>query len=719
MTASVPADVSAAERLHPVLLHHIVNTLGWPRLRQLQEAAVAPLLAGQDALLLAPTAGGKTEAAVFPLLSRMAAEDWRGTSLLYLCPLKALLNNLLPRLERYGEWLGRRTALWHGDVTAPRRRKILTERPDLLLTTPESLEAMLVSANVDHAVFFSGVRAVVVDEVHAFAGDDRGWHLLAVLERLTHLVGQPLQRVGLSATVGNTEELLRWLQGSSAGRRPARVVAPHLSTPSPSGGDAAGPGAQATARVELDYVGSLENAATVIASLHQGEKRLVFCESRRQVEELGALLRGKGVTTFLSHASLSLDDRRRSEAAFAEARNCVIVSTSTLELGIDVGDLDRVIQIGSPGTVAAFLQRIGRAGRRTGGSRYCLFLTLNHRTLLQAAGLLHLWGQGWVEPVVPPPEPRHIVAQQVLALCLQQHRVGDQVWAQWWNGLAPFTREASDAILRHLLDQGYLERDGGMLFIGPEAELRFGRRHFMGMTSVFTATPQFTVLAGRTELGRVDTSLLTEERKGPRRLLLGGRSWQVTYVDWNRRRCFVEPVESGGKARWISQGVEGLSYPVSRSMRAVLLGADPPVTLTRRADEHLSETREELAATAYPDGTVITRTGKDEVRWWTWAGYRANATLASTLSSIADPLQEYDDRFVRLRADLTHDQWRAETTDAAQRLCLPEVSDKALAGLKFSVALPQRLAQATLAARLADLPHAAAVLREPVRHVHL
>src|SRR5690606_9077542 len=202
--------------------------------------------------------------------------------------------------------------------------------------------------------------------------------------------------------VGNTEELLRWLQGSSAGRRPARVVAPHLSTSSPSGGDAAGPGAQATARVELDYVGSLENAATVIASLHQGEKRLVFCESRRQVEELGALLRGKGVTTFLSHASLSLDDRRRSEAAFAEARNCVIVSTSTLELGIDVGDLDRVIQIDSPGTVAAFLQRIGRAGRRTGGSRYCLFLTLNHRTLLQAAGLLHLWGQGWVEPVVPP-----------------------------------------------------------------------------------------------------------------------------------------------------------------------------------------------------------------------------------------------------------------------------------------------------------------------------
>src|SRR5690606_9521085 len=121
----------------------------------------------------------------------------------------------------------------------------------------------------------------------------------------------------------------------------------------------------------------------------------------------------------------------------------------------------------------------------------------------------------------------------------------------------------------------------------------------------------------------------------------------------------------------------------------------------------------------HPEGTVITRTGKGEVRWWTWAGYRANATLASTLSGLADPLQEHDDRYVRLREDLTRDQWRVETADAADRLCLPEVSDKALAGLKFSTALPQRLAQATLAIRLADLPHAAAVLNEPVRHVHL
>jgi ATP-dependent Lhr-like helicase len=699
--------VTAGERLHPVVLHHIVNSLGWPRLRELQEAAIEPLLAGDDALLLAPTAGGKTEAAAFPLLSKMASENWRGTSLIYVCPLKALLNNLLPRLEQYSGWLGRRAAIWHGDVTAPARRKVLSERPDVLLTTPESLEAMLVSANVDHASFFSDLRAIVVDEVHAFAGDDRGWHLLAVLERLTHLIGRPVQRIGLSATVGNPDELLTWLQGSGAGHRPAQVVAPQVgaTVSSPPPGE-----------VELDYVGSLENAATLIASLHRGEKRLVFCESRKLVEELGQLLRAKDVTTFLSHASLSLDDRRRSEQAFGEARDCVIVSTSTLELGIDVGDLDRVIQIDAPGTVASFLQRIGRTGRRPGSARNCLFLTLNRQSLLQAAGLLHLWGKGWVEPVAPPPEPRHIVAQQILALCLQQQRIGDQLWPEWWNGLEPFTR-SSEVIVRYLLEQGYLEQDAGMFFIGPEAELRFGRRHFMGMTAVFTAPPQFTVLAGRTELGRVDPALLTEEVHGPRRLLLGGRSWHVTYIDWNRRRCFVEPADSGGKARWTGLGIGGLSFDLSRAMREVLLGSDPPVRLTRRAVAQLAEAREQWGAAVHPGGTVITRMASEDVRWWTWAGYRANATLASTLGDLTDPVQGHGDQYIRLRKDLTRDEWRAGTADAADRLCLPEVNDKALAGLKFNTALPPRLAVATLAARLSDLPNALTVLREPARFV--
>ncbi|MEV0003058.1 DEAD/DEAH box helicase [Micromonospora sp. NPDC050980] len=695
--------------LDPVVLHHMVNTLGWRDLRPMQRAAVAPVRDGSDALLLAPTAGGKTEAALFPLLSRMGEHRWTGTSVLYLAPLKALLNNLQPRIEQYAGWLGRRAATWHGDVSASRRQAILHERPDILLTTPESLESMLVSTRVDHRLLFADLHAVVVDEVHAFAGDDRGWHLLAVLERLSRVAGRSLQRIGLSATVGNPAELLTWLQGTGAGHRRAQVVAP---------APAAVPDGPPPGDIELDYVGSLHNAATVIAGLHHGKKRLVFCESRQTVEELGQLLRGKGITTFLSHASLSTDERRRAEQAFSEARDCVIVSTSTLELGIDVGDLDQVIQIDAPATVASFLQRLGRTGRRPGTSRNCLFLTLDGDALTEAAALLLLWSRGWVEPVTAPPEPRHIVAQQMLALCLQEHRVGDQLWTREWNGLAPFDQSARP-ILRHLVERGYLDQDSGMLFIGPAAEQRFGRRHFMELTAVFTGPPEFTVLAGRQELGRIDPSLLTEEVRGDRRLLLAGHRWRVTYIDWRRRRCFVEPADTGGRARWRGGSWACLSFELNRAVREVLLGADPPVSITRRAAGRLAEARAEKAHLVHPGGPVILRDQHGDLRWWTWAGFRANATLTATLGEVVDPVERFDDNSIRLRENLTPQAWHALTADARVRLCLPAVDEKALAGLKFNAALPARLATATLAARLADLNRAATVLGEPTRFVVL
>ncbi|MDQ1290147.1 MAG: ATP-dependent helicase Lhr and Lhr-like helicase, partial [Actinomycetota bacterium] len=373
------------------------------------------------------------------------------------------------------------------------------------------------------------------------------------------------------------------------------------------------------------------------------------------------------------------------------------------------------IQINSPSTVASFLQRLGRTGRRSGTTSNALFLALTRDELLWAAGLLHLWGTGYVEPVVAPPEPRHIVAQQLLAVCLQEHRIGDQLWAEAWNGLAPFDRSAHP-ILRHLVDQGFIDADTGLLFIGPQAEQRFGHRHFSGMTAVFTAPPQLSVLHGREEIGRTDPMLLTEKVDGPRLLLLAGRSWKVTGIDWTRRRCFVEPAERGGTARWMVPGISGASYTLTRAVRDVLLGADPPVALTDRARRILSDVREQYLPGVHPSGTVITRDGDgDDVRWWTWAGYRANATLAATLSDLTDATQRFDDTGIRLRAGLTLDLWRAGTSGAVDRLCLPDVDQRALAGLKFNEALPERLATATLAARLADLDHAAEILHEPVR----
>lgn len=221
-------------------------------------------MAGRHALLIAPTAAGKTEAALLPVFSRMLGEGWRGLSVLYLCPLKALLNNLEPRLSALATLFGRRVGVWHGDVGAADKRRWLREPPDLLLITPESIEALLIGTQVQPRHWFADLRAVIVDELHAFAADDRGWHVLALLERVERLAGRSLQRIGLSATVGNPAVLLDWFAGHCDGER---------TLVQPPAGEAA------AVELRIDYVGSLANAACVIAALHAGEKRLVFCDS--------------------------------------------------------------------------------------------------------------------------------------------------------------------------------------------------------------------------------------------------------------------------------------------------------------------------------------------------------------------------------------------------------------------------------------------------------
>ncbi|MFI9276289.1 hypothetical protein ACIGXM_37315 [Kitasatospora sp. NPDC052896] len=153
--------------------------------------------------------------------------------------------------------------------------------------------------------------------------------------------------------------------------------------------------------------------------------------------------------------------------------------------------------------------------------------------------------------------------------------------------------------------------------------------------------------------------------------MLAGHSWQVTYIDWNRKRCFVEPVDGGGKAKWHGGGARMASFGLARSAREVLLGEEPPVALTKRAEGALAQLRSEGAETVHPAGNLIIRDGAgNDLRWWTWAGHRTNVTLATTLAGIADPLQRGNDLYVRLRSDLTPQIWKEATADGAMlRTC--------------------------------------------------
>lgn len=704
------AATAGFELLHPAVQHHVVNSLGWSALRPLQDEAIAPICAGEHVLALAPTAGGKTEAAVLPLLSRILNERWSGLSVLYVCPLRALLNNLHPRLERLAGFVGLRAGLWHGDIGSAARSRIVGEPPEILLTTPESLEAMLMSTRRDHNELFAGLRAVVIDEVHAFGGDDRGWHLLAVLERLSAVAGRELQRIALSATVGEPQRLLDWVVGSSHG--PARVVAPEVA------------GFAAQPDITLDHVGSLGNAARLIAQLHAGEKRLVFCDSRARVEELAVTLRDSGVNTFVSHSSLAIDERRRAEEAFAEATNCVIVSTSTLELGIDVGDLDRVIQIDSPNTVAAFLQRLGRTGRRPGASRHALFLTTKpEMALIKAAGLLHLWSTGYVEPVVAPPMPYHLLAQQMLAYTLQEGSISRFFWKDRVARLPEFAEAATsglgDQILDHLVQSEMLFDEGhGMLSMGPEGENSYGRRHFLDLTTAFTSAPTFVARHGSKEIGYLDPiALLTQDRHFAT-VLLAGRAWRVTSIDWDRRFAWVEPAEGEGRSRWLGTG-QPLSSTLCNSIREVLAGSDPAgVTLTARATASIDQARADFSWVKSGRTSIVSE--GDRTNWWTFGGLHVNACLMAGMGSLLGGTKP-DNLVIKLDADRANSK---ELRAFIDRFDIddpptPWIAAELARQLKFSDCLPTDIAESIASARVQDLGGLTRTAGEPVDTVDL
>lgn len=611
--------LNAFDRLHPAVQYHVVNSLGWSGLRPLQERSVAPILAQQHVLLIAPTAGGKTEAAMLPVLSRMLSEEWKGVSVLYICPIKALLNNLEARLSYLAGLLGRSVQLWHGDIGQGDKARTERELPDIILTTPESIEGILIGSRRDHLRLLSSVRCVVTDELHAFAGDDRGWHLLALLERIQALSGQTIQRIGLSATVGKPQALLDWLAGHAFGGR--SLV--HIQAP-PTEVD-----------LRVDYVGSLTNAAILISQLHRGEKRLVFCDSRSRVEELSIALRALGVDVFVSHAALSADTRRQAEHAFAERQNCVIVATSTLELGLDVGDLDRVIQIDAPGSVASFLQRLGRTGRRPGSRRNMLFIATRDDGLLESLAIVQLFEKGYVEPVGSPPLPYHLVVQQLFAMLFERGlELEERSFLDLLRRVPGFAEilDASWIVLRdYLIESGYLIRTGFLLSVGVKAERAFRGKGLADLCVSFDSPRSFAAMQGNTLLGHIDPLSLSNRKEGPVLLALGGRSWRVASVDWARDRVYVEATDERGASRWLG-GTRGVSRVIATQVRDLI--EHPPTTnapvLTTRSYARLAEICSEQEATLV---SAPIRLNDGSYEWWTYEGLASNLILAARITA--------------------------------------------------------------------------------------
>lgn len=396
----------------------------------------------------------------------------------------------------------------------------------------------------------------------------------------------------------------------------------------------------------------------------------------------------------------------------------MIVATSTLELGIDVGDLDRVIQLGAPATVASLLQRVGRTGRRPGTARNCLFLATRDSELLQALALVRLAREEWVEPLVPPPKPVHLVAQQLLARSLSEGPIGSTDWPGalkrvfWADGVDP---NLAVEVLDFMVAESMLVDEAGVVAIGPEGERQFGRRNFMDVLSLLLSEPLLDVRWGRRELGSVDPGVVVPREPGQRAVfLLGGRPWAVRQVDWEQRLAWVEPSDDPGRSRWAGEG-RALSRKVCEAQRAVLVGAGDADGVTQRARSRLGDLRDEIGDVPARGTWLVHDARANRSWWWTFAGARANRHLAAGLTTSGHRVGAVDD--LRLAVD---PRWKrtAPTPTELAAAPPPPLDDRQLEAIKFASAVPRTHLAAMTDARDADPAAVRAVAKAPIRRTH-
>lgn len=605
---------SAFTRFPPRLQQAIVSRLGWSSLRPVQELSSHALLDGKNAIILAPTAGGKTEASIFPVLANLIEQEPKTIGAIYIAPIKALLNNQAERFKTYTEMVGLRRFVWHGDIKASEKKAFIKEPAHILMTTPESLEVMLLSAKVPHNKLFGDLRVVIVDEIHALAGSDRGTHLISVLERVFRCTNNDVQRIGLSATVGNPQDILQWLQGTSQ-RQGCVINPPHV----PSKKD-----------LRIYYQETTIEIAQQASQIAQGQKSLFFCQKRSLAEKIAEQMQDRGIDVFVHHSSVSAEERTTAEERFHRGSNTSIICTSTLELGIDVGDLDLVLQANAPSTVSSFLQRLGRTGRREGQRANTTFFCEDTETVLQAIALVELAKKGWVESVPTNNRVWSVLVHQILALTLQFGVItAEQCWQQLSvvSDFSGIDCTEFENLIAHMVRENFLFFSQGLLSIGDQTEKTFGRRNFMEIYAVFSSPQLYKVsteagyMIGSLEQNFVDK--LVEEMSS---FLLSGKAWVVNYINHQERIVKVIPAPRGKLPTWENYMLQLLSFEICQQIKELLVRCDRIPYVDEKSQVFLDEWRREL-------GSVLNRAGlnisieSDRILWWTFAGGQINHTL--------------------------------------------------------------------------------------------
>jgi len=631
-------------KIHPGLGSRIKEK-GWTDLSNIQKEAFDLIYAGNDAVLEAPTAGGKTEAVFFPLLTREASKGDGAVRILYLAPLRALLNNVELRVEEYSKACGISAFKWHGDVDNKKKWANFNNPSAVLLTTPESLEAIFVG-KPGWTKVFKDLSAVIIDEAHNFAAGDRGCHLVCLLERLQAGIGRPFQRIALTATIGNPERMLVWLAGKG---RPAGTWI-HVDAKSKKGRDFqiryydsssedenTPPDQCATFRLFSDLRDELPT-----------NRSLIFVRARKDAETYAKAFaedakthKGISPTIRTHHSAVSKFFREQAETLIqfrSQSGIDAIISTSTLELGIDIGALDKVFQLGCTPSPATLLQRVGRTGRRAGKAQYFRGLLRDLDELVVMVGTTNLGLRGKSEALIFPQRAFHILVHQVICLARQSHGISpDKAWGilSYADCFAGITRSEFDSLIAHLLKIEILRDVDGDFVVGEKGEKIFLRSGGRNLFAVFETGPIYEVFEGKNQnqIGFLDSSFVEGLANNvPFYFVLAGILWKARKVDLEHHLVVAERSPVGDPPSWNSFGGLDVPFETAQEIGKLLTGSEKLPYLDTSAAEAFDTERQIWKKSGWKPGAVVLRIGVNGGGdLLTFAGDKINRTFVKLL----------------------------------------------------------------------------------------
>lgn len=536
------------------LTHFLGDKLGWKKFNPIQEKTIPLLLEGNDVLVLAPTASGKTEAVLIPIFNEIITKGLGPTSVLYISPLKALINDMHNRIELWCNHFGLNATKWHGDVSKYDKDKFIKNPTDFLSITPESLEVILMNRKeAEKKNVFKNIKYIIIDEIHYFADSDRGIQLNSILNRISRYMSPDVVMAGLSATVGNPYEIASWINY----KKPATIVKDNDGR-----------------KFQYKVLNIEEGLIDQVLNKYINNKVLIFVNSRATAELVYSNLKRELFlkNIFIHHGSINKETREENEKKFKLVESGFMVATTTLELGIDIGNIDLVVNVGSPSTVSGFLQRMGRSGRRSKLQRS--IVTAKNMDLFKALAEVILAYENKTEEIKISKRSMDIFFHQILSSLYGKGKVNVKNLYEELTQCYAFSEITFDEymrLLKHMEEFEFVEYNKPYLTLGYNFEKEFGSRNFMEFFAVFMPTYEYSVKQGMKEIGGLDVSFAVFLAPGET-FTLAGKLWKVSSIDHELFRIQVS-LESQLKTdipSWISEGAP-VGYLISRKIYDVLL----------------------------------------------------------------------------------------------------------------------------------------------------